>query len=150
MSSPAAVRRIALVSCVKSKRTSQAPGGELYISPLFKGFRAYAKANADEWYILSAKYGVLNPQQVVEPYELTLNNMPKEERRVWGTRVREQLREILPPHAEVVLLAGARYREEIEPFLREHGHAVEIPLLGLPMGRQLAWLRDYSAARDEE
>jgi cytoplasmic iron level regulating protein YaaA (DUF328/UPF0246 family) len=141
------MRRIALVSCVKSKQSSPAPAGELYISPLFKGLRAYAKANADEWYILSARYGLLAPQQVVEPYEMTLNNMPKVERQAWGARVRQQLREVLPSHTTMVLLAGARYREEIEPFLREQGHLVEIPLLGLPMGRQQSWLKGHLADR---
>ncbi len=51
---------VALVSCVKSKRAVASPARELYVSPLFKGMRAYAETRADAWYILSAEHGVLH------------------------------------------------------------------------------------------
>ena len=38
------------------------------------------------------------------------------ERRAWAERVQHQLRERLPPSAEVIILAGAHYREGIETF----------------------------------
>jgi hypothetical protein len=142
------MRRIALVSCVKSKRTSASPARDLYISPLFRGLRRYAEANADEWHILSAKYGLLAPERVVEPYELTLNKMPKPDRDAWAGKVKSQLGAVLPSDAEVLLLAGTRYREELEPYLRERGHTVIVPLRGLSMGRQLSWLNRHSPSGD--
>ena len=51
-----------------------------------------------------------------------------------------KLAELLPQNADVVILAGVRYREHVEPFLRRHGMRVEIPLEGLKIGYQLAWL----------
>ena len=42
----------------------------------------------------------------------------------------------------VVFFAGERYREFLEPGLREWGVAVAVPMLGLSQGRQLAWLDD--------
>ena len=102
----------------------------------------------DDWYILSAKYGLLAPEQIVSPYELTLNRMPKDQREAWAKQVQGQLTSVLPVNAEVVLLAGARYRDELEPFLRERGHSVVVPLRGLSMGRQLAWLKRYSRHED--
>jgi hypothetical protein len=134
------VTRVALVSCVKQKRDTSAPARDLYLSPLFRGFRRYAESRADSWYILSAEHGVLRPEQVVEPYERTLLAMPKRERVSWGRRVRQQLLDLLPSDAEIVLLAGTRYREEIEPFLRER-FSVSVPMEGLRIGEQLRWLR---------
>ena len=132
--------RIALVSCVKSKRAAASPARELYSSQLFRGLRAYAEAHADAWYILSAEYGVLRPDDVIAPYEKTLTTMPKRDRVVWAGRVQPQLLEILPSGAEVILLAGARYREGIELFLRQHGFSVSTPMEGLGIGKQLQWL----------
>ena len=63
--------------------------------------------------------GLLDPDQVIAPYDCTLNNMSAQERREWATRVQQQLRECLPPGAEVIILAGTRYREGIEPFLSD-------------------------------
>ncbi len=137
----AVATRIALVQCVKQKRDSAAPARNLYLSQLFRGLRHYAETHADAWYILSAEHGVLRPQQVVEPYERTLNTMPKRERLAWAERVQHQLLDLLPVDSEVILLAGLRYREDIELWLRNRGFPVFVPLRGLRFGEQLQRLK---------
>jgi hypothetical protein len=62
------------------------------------------------------------------------------ERAEWGTWAQAQLPAVLPPGAIVLILAGTRYREQIVPFLERQGHAVEIPMEGLGLGKQLQWL----------
>jgi hypothetical protein len=136
--------RIALVSCVKSKRAERSAAKELYTSQLFRGLRAYAETNADAWYVLSAEYGLLHPEAMVEPYDGTLNRMLKPERVAWAERVETQLRTTLQPGAEVILLAGARYREGLEPFLVANGFAVTIPFKGLGLGKQLQKLKELN------
>lgn len=135
------ITRVALVSCVKQKRDLAAPARDLYLSQLFRGLRQYAETHADAWYILSAEHGVLFPDQIVGPYERTLNKMSKREWSAWAERVQQQLLELLPADAEVILLAGLRYREEIEPFLRKRGFPVSVPLEGLKIGEQLQRLK---------
>jgi hypothetical protein len=71
----------------------------------------------DQWYILSAKYGLLNPAMVVGPYNETLNNMRKSERTQWARDVENDLRSLLHPGDRVVFLAGQKYREFLEPAL---------------------------------
>jgi len=133
--------RIALVSCVKKKRSSAAPARDLYLSQLFRGLRHYAETRADAWYILSAEHGLLGPDQVIEPYERSLNTMLKRDRSAWAARVQKQLLESLPADAEIILLAGLRYREEIESFLWQQGFSVSVPLEGLKIGEQLQQLK---------
>ena len=141
-SSPSRPQRIALVSCVKSKRGSASAARDLYVSPLFQLMRAYAEANADRWYILSAEYGLVRPDQTLEPYERTLNRMGSADREAWAARVRRQLDEVLPNQAHVIVLAGTRYRENLIPYLRARGCEVSIPLEGLSFGRQLQRLNE--------
>ena len=126
---------------MKAKRASAAAAGELYTSQLFRSLRAYAVSHADRWYILSAEHGLLAPDRVIPPYERTLNTMSKSERIAWAERVQRQLMEVLPPAADVIVLAGARYREGLVPFLRKRGFTVAVPLGGLSIGRQLQWLK---------
>ena len=133
--------RVALVSCVKAKLPTPAPAGDLYTSQLFRGLRRYATTHSDRWFILSAEYGLLRPDEVVAPYERTLNRMRSHERRDWADRVERQLLESLPRDAEVLILAGKRYREHIDPFLRANGFVVSVPLEGLAIGKQLQWLK---------
>lgn len=134
-------QRIALVSCAKSKKDVPAPAAELYTSTLFRSCKEYAESNADQWYILSAEHGLLHPEEVVAPYERTLKRMRMSERLDWAERVQRQLLETLPPQSEITLLAGECYRENLIPFLKEHGFTVRIPLLGLPFGKQLRRLK---------
>lgn len=142
--------RVALVSCVKTKRKADSPARDLYTSPLFQGMRRYAERNADAWYILSAKYGLLHPDEVVAPYEQTLNAMRKADRLAWAERVQQALLKLLPPGAEVVILAGNRYRENLVPYLKGHGFAVAVPMTGLAFGQQLRWLKEHVTEHSHE
>jgi hypothetical protein len=132
---------VALVSCVKAKRSVSSPARDLYTSALFRAMRRYAEAQADAWFILSAEHGLVHPEQVLDPYERTLNKMTTAERRVWAQRVQQSLLTELPAPSNVVILAGLRYREFVVPFLREHGFLVTIPLAGLRLGHQLQRLK---------
>jgi hypothetical protein len=127
---------------VKSKRTSPSAACDLYTSPLFRHLRGYAEANADTRYILSAEHGLLHPDQVVAPYERTLNTMRKPDRLAWAKRVQGQLLQELPGGAEVTFLAGKKYRGDLIPFLYAQGFSVHIPLEGLSFGRQLQRLKE--------
>lgn len=68
--------KVAFVSCVKTKADSARPAEQLCISPWFVMARRFAERNSDRWFILSAAYGLLDPDRVIEPYEKTLNDMP--------------------------------------------------------------------------
>jgi hypothetical protein len=127
--------RIALVACCGQKLDRAAPAGELYTSPLFRMAAAYAR-RFDSWYILSAKYGLVRPDAVIEPYECTLLNMRAVDRLAWGRRVADQMAAEGIAGAGFVALAGAKYTE---PLVRA-GVSMETPLKGLGIGKQLAWL----------
>jgi len=141
--------RIALVSCAKRKRDIGSPARDLYVSPLFRAQRRYAERVADQWYILSAKHGLLKPTQVIYPYDITLNQMTPDERRAWAKRVSRQLIKIVPRGARVIILAGRRYRDAVEPFLRACGTSVSVPLEGLAIGKQLRKLKQLTGQRQD-
>jgi len=137
---PSEPRTIALVSCVSSKEPHAAPARDLYTSPLFRKARAYAERNANAWYILSAKYGLVDPDSVIEPYDVTLNRMGVAQRRAWAAKVRLELEQVVRTGDTVVMLAGAHYREGLMGPLRARGVRVEVPMQGLGIGKQLQWL----------
>jgi hypothetical protein len=67
------VREIGLVMCSRSKRPARCAARDLYTSPRYLRDRAAAEATRDYWLILSGKYGLLDPDRVIEPYDLDLN-----------------------------------------------------------------------------
>jgi hypothetical protein len=65
---------VVLLSCVKSKLTHCCRAGDMYTSPLFRKMMAYAESlRPKRIFILSAKYGLLRPDDLIEPYEQTLH-----------------------------------------------------------------------------
>ena len=131
---------LVLVSCVKTKRSFAAPARELYCSPRFIKARQAIEARRGRWLILSAQYGLLEPDTFIAPYEKTLNTMGVTERRAWALTVMADLPAKLEGRKRVVFLAGASYREFLTPALRRIGITVEAPMAHMPNGVQLAWL----------
>jgi len=69
------MRSVYLVSCVSKKKQVSLPAKDLYDSDWFRKARAYVEAEVGCWFVLSAKYHLLDPETIIEPYEKTLKNM---------------------------------------------------------------------------
>jgi cytoplasmic iron level regulating protein YaaA (DUF328/UPF0246 family) len=127
-----------LVSCVKSKREHRCRARDMYTSPLFQKMMAYALSLKPKCiFILSAKYGLLSPEDMIEPYEQTLKTMKIAERRAWAQGVLSALRQTCDLDADdFVFLAGDAYRQNLVPHIRYY----TVPMEGLAFGKQLQWL----------
>jgi hypothetical protein len=106
-------KRIVLISCVSQKLSHRAKVRDIYVSTLFKLNLKYAGSlNPDGVYVLSAKHGLFDLEQEIEPYEQTLNNMKSKEIRLWADKVLRQLNEAASlEESEFVFLAGDKYRK---------------------------------------
>lgn len=131
---------LCLVSCVARKLPRSAPAKDLYTSDLFRKMRGLVEAREWPWFILSAQYGLVDPERVIEPYEKTLNKMGVAVRRDWADACFDALVLHLAGVESIVFLAGAKYREFLVPALIRRGIEVHVPMEGLPIGKQLAWL----------
>lgn len=70
---PGARRDVFLVSCVAEKRPAPSVARDLYRSPWFLKARGLAEREGAAWFILSAEHGLVEPDDVVAPYDRTLN-----------------------------------------------------------------------------
>jgi len=134
------MRRIVLISCVSKKLDRPAKAEELYTSTLFKYGLQYAKSlNPEKIFILSAKYGLVPSDKIIEPYNKTLNEMSSKEVLEWSDKVLADLRKVADlDNDEIIFLAGENYRKHLLPHIKNH----IIPLKGLGIGRQLKYLKD--------
>jgi hypothetical protein len=99
----------------------------------------YAKdiLKADKIFILSAKYGLLPLDKEIDPYNVTLINMSKEEKQRWAKTVVRQLRgECDISHDKFYILAGKNYYEDLILYLQNY----EIKMEGLKIGERIQWL----------
>jgi hypothetical protein len=124
-----------LIACSQSKLDRAAPAAELYTGQAFKlAMRAANAANADVL-ILSALYGVLEPDDVINPYDCYLGGLPKTDRAIWAITTAAQL----APYRErfAVILAGKHYAAACDDFTNKRE-----PLKGLGIGQQLRVLKN--------
>jgi hypothetical protein len=131
------MKTVYLISCVAEKRASVSPAQELYCSDWFMKCKAYVLRSlgpGDEWYILSAKYGLLKPSREIAPYDETLKTMKREHRVLWAEQILGQLSKLLRPDDAVVILAGQSYREFLEPALHPLVRQVSTPMRGMRLG----------------
>lgn len=138
---------LVLVACVKQKLTHPAPARDLYTSDLFCKQREYAERAGVPWFILSAKHGLVAPDQELEPYNLHLAETSAAYRASWGARVLKQLESAASPlHGRIIEVhAGAAYADAIRDRLGREGAQVSEPLRGLQLGHRLAWYRNRLA-----
>ncbi|MGC5225182.1 DUF6884 domain-containing protein [Micromonospora sp. DT81.3] len=137
--------RVGLVGCGSAKLSRPSPAGSLYTSALFRKSRAYVEATCDRWYVLSAKYGLVHPDTILEPYDVKLGRViPREPERSaqpihqWADMVRAQLATELAdvPRVTLIAVAGEQYRTILHPCQWPYS----VPMQGLGIGEQLAWL----------
>jgi hypothetical protein len=147
-------KKIVLIACVSKKGRKRAKAKDLYISELFKSSFTYAKKqNPDKIYILSALHHLLDIDKEIEPYNVTLSNVPKQKRKPelkiltsaekeeWGKKVIYQLSEQTDlKNDEFIILAGQEY---IKPIVNSISHITN-PLVGLGQGKRIKFLKDNS------
>ena len=138
---------VGLVGCVKQKKKVRSRAKDLYTSELFAKARRYAESHYDKWFILSAKYHLVESNDYIDTYDETLNEKTRAERKDWFEVVFEQIRDILPSPSSCTLYfhAGEKYREFLIRLLLDAGYSVRTPLEGLRIGKQLSWYKGHRA-----
>jgi hypothetical protein len=140
---PGADADVVLVGCVRTKRTAPSAASELFASPLFEGRRRYAVASGLPWYILSAKFGLLAPDDVIGPYDVYLADQSTGYKNAWGEFVTAQLeqheRDLRGRTIEVH--AGAAYVEPLQAPFAARKVMLIAPLARLRQGNNLPGTR---------
>jgi len=134
--------KIALISCVKSKRTGRFEAKNMYTSTLFRYAWQYTNRHFDRVYILSAKHGLLRPDTRIRNYDVTLKTMSKDQRVRWSQKVAQQIRQETAKRDEIYFFCGRRYREHVIELLQQR--TCVTPLAGLGLGKQLQWYKNRS------
>lgn len=144
--------QIGLVGCASAKLRRPAKARDLYTSPLFRKASAHAEATCERWFVLSAKHGLVRPDEVLEPYDVKLGRSTPHHPETdgpliheWAQRVRGQLAEALRDvdDPSLLVLAGEQYRTILYPS----PWSFIVPMRGLGLGEQLAWLNKQALAR---
>ena len=131
---------IYLIACSATKLDKAAPACDLYQGQAFKAARKLAEKHSADYWILSAKHGLIHPDTVTEPYNDYLGAMTKAQRTSWGAMVCEQIKAAGLTSRAAVILAGKHYAAPISHLFP----ALHLPLAGLGIGQQLGKLKQLN------
>lgn len=126
-----------LIQCTNTKRDHEAPARMLYDeSAYFRKMRAWAESRQGRWYILSAKHGLLSPDEPVAPYD----------ERGLSEEQAEQIAFELDERAisRVYVCAGRDYLDTLTPALESVYIDVVDPFGGLGIGERMSKLKELS------
>lgn len=91
---------------------------------------------------MSAKYGLVGENQIIEPYEESLAQKTNDEKTFWAKRVaKELLNRFDPDQTRFIILAGRDYYDKLLPYLPNYA----LPLYGMRMGDRIATLSQWNA-----
>ena len=160
------VRRTALVGCGDAKHDGLLPAREKYRSTYFGLKRDFAETLCARWWILSAKFGLLDPDRVINDYDVAITDDDVDAAQ-WAENVRTALANVEWPETtedgrklvwELYTLAGSDYLEaadqdgqalrvQLPDIKPKHVH-IRFPFDDLAgIGYQNGWL---AACRDSE
>jgi hypothetical protein len=135
-------KNIYLISCSSDKLDRKAPASELYCSPLFAKSLEYARKQVsdDQIFILSAKYGLVPLSIEIDPYDVTLKDMPSDDRKTWAENVYLELEKRFDiTNDRFVFLAGTAYTEYLIPKFKYSHDFLE----GKKIGERLEYLNQF-------
>jgi hypothetical protein len=81
---------------------------EMYQGRLFKWVRRYCKAMEFDYVIVSAKYGLVFPNETIGGYEKVLKT--REDVETIRSQIEQRLKNIISNYDRIVVIAGERYR----------------------------------------
>jgi len=137
------VRPVCIVSCSSQKAGDAATEAErLYRSDTFILARRYAQANADRWFIFSAKHGLLAPGSRIESYDQKIAGLSARETAELTRRLARQIKKFqLKGKGRCISLCDLEYNGVL------HAAGLEIatrPVEHLDRLRKLEWLRIHT------
>lgn len=111
-----------ITSCSKNKldceELTEVRAKEMYQGTLFKKVRTYAEAMNFDYQIISAKYGLVRPDDPIIRYNQRLQTNGDVEK--IRPDVEAKLRQDLSKYDTIVVIAGERYRQVLENLVNEN------------------------------
>jgi hypothetical protein len=156
-------KAIILIGCGKAKQSLPGwtgPAAELYTGSLFQARKRFAKYCLHDsvsyygWYIVSAKYGLMERGKIVRAYDFRITDHQPNERKLWALDIASDLlgkkattgSYLDPKKTTIAIHMGADYAQHLVPVLQAVGYGVIWPVKGMSQGEQLAWYADVLKA----
>jgi hypothetical protein len=116
---------------------------DAYTSSLFRLCRSFAELYfPNDWFILSAHYGLIRPTQRISNYDVSFSN--KSDEIVGLNTLKHQCQNLLSNYISLVTLCGKSYNYHLNKALKGN-QSLKTPLASLALFARMSWLKDATA-----
>ena len=120
----------------------------MYTGSLTRAAIRHADRAGHPWFVVSALWGLVEPGQMVEPYNVRVTELDARAQALLGEQVARVLRERVPRARVVEAHAGEAYLRVLRGPLQAQGFTVEAPLAGMEIGERLRWYREAGTGQE--
>jgi hypothetical protein len=148
----AAGATVAIVPCTNQKSDTPGPARDVWIGHHFQLVLAHAEMFYDNVFVMSYKYGFIDPDFRIEPYDIDIKTAKAADKLRWWFNLREDIRLLASwKPLLVALYTGDVERDRIiREFARNDVRQVILPFEGLSIGKRMAQVYDCEAPFDRE
>jgi hypothetical protein len=137
---PRGASRVVLIASSGATAAHPQPVARLFESPQFAAARERAVSSGHPWFVLSAKHGLLDPDDVVGPFEMQIGDQASGYRATWGEWVVAQLAARVQLQDTVVEVhGGIDFAQPLRAPLTRRGALLDISLPGMWQESELDW-----------
>jgi hypothetical protein len=123
--------RVVLIGSSGSTATTPLPAAQLFESAGFLRAREFAAGSGHPWFVVTAKHGLLDPDDVVAPFDVQLGDQSIGYRNAWGEWVAAQLGDrLLLEGVTVEVHGGVDFAQPLRGPLTRRGAALDLQLPG--------------------
>jgi len=101
----------------------KAPAKMMYKGKLFEAVREFCESKKLDYLVISAKYGLLYPNEVIEGYNKVLRTRRDVEE--IKPLVEQRLKPILVDYDKIVVIAGKKYQETLSNLWDDHFFTIQ-------------------------
>ncbi len=109
---------LVIIGCSKKKLHCRVPVKSFYTGQLFKMIKNLAEKNSFRYIVISGKYGLLYPNDVISPYDQKLKDNKCDILRVQKL-TNNKLKQLILKYDKIIVFIGKIYQKVIKPLFNE-------------------------------
>lgn len=133
------MRKVIVIGCTKKKKSCKCDAKTMYSeSTLFRKTLQYINIEFPgvQYVILSAKYGILYPCDVIEPYDVSMLEATKDKKK--HLKIVKNVKENLKECDQIIAMCGKNYLDILKESCSNK--IIIEPMKGLGIGKRLRFL----------
>ena len=135
---------VAVIPCTNQKTKIGGKARDVWAGAHFQLTLAHAERYYDKVLVLSYKYGLIDPDFIIEPYDINIKDSTTREKLEWWWSLRPQIEALGEESPNLVALYTGNFERDriISEFIKNGMNDLIIPWKGLGIGERMSIVYD--------